>query len=432
MAFAALALSVSMLSGCIPGGGIESLLYPPKLSEEQEEIYSALTDSVGDNISLQYPKGGSNRSPVVIWDIDGDGTDEALAFYESADSDAESGIRINILDKQDGIWRSVYDIAGTGTGIDRVIFAELGGSGRVSIIIGYSAASGDKSFRTYFYSDGIAETGYSDSYSSIFVTDLDNNGFSDLAVIHPNNEYTGKQAYFSLVTDNGTDLWEVSTVRLNDKTSEFVNIASGYVGSVTPAVFIDGVSDGKLSTEIIYCINGTLRNPLYLGESEIIKNTVRPTSYLSTDIDLDGIIEVPTLSYFPGYNDDSHEQFRITNWNVLENYEITRKYSSYYNVQNGYCLLLPSRWEGVVTVKNDTVTGDIVFYKYRGSLLGSTEELLRIAVVRDERLSDRLAAGYTLLKSRDNINYMYKLPDLTKEPLILTATEIENNFCLMN
>ncbi|MGN0586792.1 MAG: hypothetical protein ACI4JF_05840, partial [Oscillospiraceae bacterium] len=75
MAFAALALSVSMLSGCIPGGGIESLLYPPELSEEQEEIFSALTDSVGDNISLQYPKGGSNRSPVVIWDIDGDGTD---------------------------------------------------------------------------------------------------------------------------------------------------------------------------------------------------------------------------------------------------------------------------------------------------------------------------------------------------------------------
>lgn len=431
MAGAAITLSAALLCGCVPGGSVESLLSPPKISEEQEEIYNALTEAVGSNITLQYPKGGASRSPVVISDIDRDGSNEALAFYEHADNDAGSGIRVNILDNSGGKWRSVYDIAGTGTSVDRVILSEMGGSGRVSIIIGYSAASGDKTFRTYFYSDGIAEAGYSDSYSSLFVTDLDNDGYGDLAVIHPNNEYTGKQAYFSLVTDNGKELCEISTVRLNDKTSEFVNIASGYVGAATPAVFIDGVSDSTLSTEIIYCINGTLRNPLYLGESEMIKNTVRPAAYLSTDIDLDGIIEVPTLSYFPGYNDDSHDKFRITNWNVMENYEITRKYSSYYNVQNGYCLLLPSRWEGVVTVKNDTVTGDIVFYKYRGNLLGSTEELLRIAVVRDERLPDRLAAGYTLLRSRDNINYLYKLPSLTKEPLILTATEIENNFCLM-
>lgn len=424
-------LSAVLLCGCVPGSGVENLLSPPKISEEQEKIYTALAEAVGENITLQYPKGGANRSPILISDIDRDGTNEALAFYERADNDAGSGIRINILDNYDGEWRSVYDIAGTGTSIDRVILSELGGSGRVSIMVGYSTASGDKSFRSYWYSDGVADAGYSDSYSSVFVTDLDNDGNNELAVIHPNNEYTGKQAYFSLVTDNGKELYEKSTVRLNDKTSEFVNIASGYVGLATPAVFIDGISDSKLSTEIIYCINGTLRNPLYLSESEMIKNTVRPTSYLSTDIDLDGIIEVPTLSYFPGYNDDSHDKMRITNWNVLENYEITKKYASYYNVRNGYCLLLPSRWEGVVTVKNDTVTGDVVFYKYRGNLLGSTEELLRIAVVRDERLSDRLTAGYTLLRSRDNVNYLYKLPEITDEPLILTATEIENNLCLM-
>lgn len=421
-----------MLTGCTFAGSVDNLLSPPVLSEDQKEIYRALQDSAGQDIKLQYPKSGSYRSAIIIEDIDNDGTSEAMAFYSRTnDSSADGSIRVNVLDKDTKGWRSVYDHAATASGIDRVLFPELNTDGIKNIIIGYNMPSGEKTLKAYSYSSGVLSATYTDSYSSVFVSDMDKNNVKDLVVIHPNNEYTGKQAYISLVSDKNGSLYEKSTILLNDKTSDFVNIVTGYVGGDTPAVFIDGMAGGQLSTEIIYCINGTLRNPLYLSESGIIEDTVRPTGYLSVDIDSDGIIEIPTLGYFPGYSRDSREQFRITYWSVFDNYEIKKKYSSYYNVPDGYCFIIPNRWDGVVTAKTDSSTGDIVFCKYAGSLLGSTEELMRIAAVTSEYRDERLSNGYTLIKSKDNISYLYKVPEKPNEPLILTSTEITNSFYLM-
>ncbi len=429
---AALCLCASLLCGCAAGGSVENLLSPPKLSAEQEQVYSALEDSVGKGVQLQYPRTGAYRSAFIVEDIDSDGENEALAFYRRSAVDGNDGsLRVNFLDSSGGNWRSVYDLAGTGTGIERVIISELGASGRKSVIIGYIGAASDKSFRVYSCAGGVMTDLFSDSYSSMFVTDIDKDGANELSVIHPNNEFTGKQAYYSLITDDGAEIRESSTVRLNDKSGDFVNIASGYVGTETPAVYIDSSAGGELFTEIIYCLNGTLRNPVYLGESEMIKDTARPAGYLSTDIDLDGIIEIPTLTYFPGYNQDSSVKFYVTNWNVMDNFTITKKYTSFYNISEGYCFIIPSRWDGLVTVKSDDSTGDIVFCKYRINLQNSTEELLRISAVTEEYSKERLGKGYTVLKSRDDMCYMYKLPDNSGEPLVLTETELVNNFYLM-
>jgi hypothetical protein len=77
------------------------------------------------------------------------------------------------------------------------------------------------------------------------------------------------------------------------------------------------------------------------------------------------------------------------------------------------------------------MTGDIVFYKYNIDLLNSTEELLRISAVTSYYADERIADGYTVINKRDDMYYLYKSPDNTSEPLVLTDTEITNNFKLM-
>ena len=200
-------------------------------------------------------------------------------------------------------------------------------------------------------------------------------------MIHSNNAYTDSKAYYSLVSDDGKSVYESSTVNLNDRTTEYLNIAVGKVGSDTPAVFIDGLDGATAATEIIYCINGILRNPLYLSESETIRKTLRSSEYLSMDIDLDGIVEIPTQNYFPGYDQNSRDPFFIINWNVMDSFEIVKKYSGYFNQEEGYCFILPSRWENIVTVKSDSVTGDIIFLRYGGDIVSSTKELMRLTAV---------------------------------------------------
>ena len=78
---AAAILSIAALTGC--QATIENLLTAPKLTQEQSEIYQALINSSGSSIKLKYPRGGEYRSAFVLQDIDSDGTQEALVFYES-------------------------------------------------------------------------------------------------------------------------------------------------------------------------------------------------------------------------------------------------------------------------------------------------------------------------------------------------------------
>ena len=427
-----LLVTASVFSGC-SFGAADSLLAPPKLSEEQTAVYNALIKSVGSDIRLQYPRSGEYRSAFVFENIDSEPDSEAIVFYEkTGETEGEGNVRINIIDRRDGKWTSVYDHAGAGTGIDRILFSELGGSGRTSVMIGYTMLSGEKSVGVYSYENGVLTSEYTDSYSTMFVSDLERDGKNELVVIRPNNQI--RKASVSLVSatpETGT-VSETGNVALNPETTDFVNIASGYVGTDTPAIFIDGLSGGRLSTQIIYSLNGQLRNPLYMGESGLIEKTKRPAGYTCTDIDLDGIIEIPTLSLFPGYSENSSgTKIYNTEWNTLVNYSIAKKYSSFYNISEGYCFIIPSRWDGVVTAKLDSATGEIVFCKFRIDLENSTTELLRIAVVSESETSALLDDGYMILKSNNNMNYMVKCPDISDEPLILTGTEISNNFYLL-
>ena len=428
---AAALLAAFMLSGC-SSASVDTLLAPPKLSEEQSAVYDALVKSVGDDIRLQFPKSGDYRSAFVFADIDDEPENEAVVFYEKT-GEVQSGanIRVNIIDRRDGKGTSVYDHAGMGIEIDRIIFSDIGTMDK-SIIIGYTLLSGEKNVRVYSYSNSMLVPEYTDNYSTMFVSDLERDNKNELIIIRPNNQQ--KKASVGLVStaDNGR-IDEVSNVALNENTTDFVNIASGYVGSDTPAVFIDSLSAGKLSTEIIYSVNGQLRNPLYLGESAMVEQTVRPAGYPCTDIDLDGIIEIPTQTLFPGYSENTVGiKLYSTEWNVLDNYNITRKYSSYYNIAEGYCFILPSRWNGgVITAKPDSVTGEIVFYKFRIDLNNSTSELMRIAVVTEEETPQLLDEGYFLVKSNGNTNYLVKCPDISDEPLVLTGTEISNSFYIL-
>lgn len=419
-------------SGCSLAGSVDLLLSPPKLSEEQNAVYKALIKSSGSDIRLRYPRYGDHRSAFVFADIDGDGGDEAIVFYEkTGESEGAGNVRINVIDTADGEWRSVYDHAGVGTAIDRIIFADIGNSQKTSVIIGYTLLSGEKNAVVYSYDSGRLFIDYSDSYSTMFVLDMDRDGLDNLVLIRPGNQL--KKASMSIVTRSTEDgsVSETGSIALDESAADFVNVISGYVGTETPAIFIDGLSDGQLTTEIIYSVNGSLRNPLYLGESGIIENTRRRAGYLSTDIDLDGIVEIPTRSPFPGYASGSRDSLYSTDWNVFDNYNIIKKYSSYYSIADGYCFIFPSRWDGVVTAKKDAATGDIVFYRFQTDIANSSTELMRIAAASDYETSALVEKGYTLLKSNNRTSYFVKSPDIEYEPLVLTSTEISNNFYII-
>ncbi|MDR0975114.1 MAG: hypothetical protein LBL80_05430 [Ruminococcus sp.] len=424
---------LSIFSACNIGFTADSLLVPPKLSEEQQKVYDALTRAAGNDIRLKYPVSGQYRSAVTIADIDGDGGDEAVAFYERAEVKAAgdltaAALRINILDtNEQGEWYSVYDHAGAGSDIDRMIISPLGNNDTPLITVGFIMLSGMKTARIYSYTDNRLSGEFSENYVSMFTADLDRDEHFELCLLHPNN--ADRQAYISLVSVEGNLIYEWGTADLNPTAGEYINIVSGVLSPKTSALYIDSSNGDSLRTDIVYSpAPGKLRNPMYLRESELIENTARPLGYLSTDIDGDKTLEIPVLSPFPGYSAAREEAVYSTNWMYLDNYTIKKKYSSYYSMADGFVFLFPQRWDGVVTVRTDEETGDIIFCKYTAGLsVSDMPELMRIAVTEGEASH----AGYRLVKNKDNFYYYVFSPASHEEPLILTDTEIDNNFRLL-
>lgn len=426
---AAAVCAAVMLCGCSLGSSsIDSLLAPPILSEEQDEIYAALTDKTGNNISLEYPKGGAYRSAFVTSDLDGDGQDEAAVFYTNL-SDAEGTVRVGILDRSEGKWRLVYDHAGAGSSVEQVFFTELGTEGKVYMGIGYGYITPtEKTLKLYSLSDGILETKYTESYNRVLSLDLDRDGGRDIAVINVNNE--NHPASLSLVTDKGKGAEKTSSVNLNETAVDLPYAAAGFIGEGVPAVFVECLTQGgMLTTEIIYCVDGELRNPASIENSELPGRTQRVQGLYCRDIDGDGITEIPESEPFPGYREGSNAQY-ITNWNVFENYSVMKKYSSLTDTSLGYAFMLPVRWEGLVTVKNDSTTGEKVFYKYNGSSRDSRLELMRILVCDYEEAGRKALEGYITAASAENAVYMVRFGD-TEDNLLLTTAEVTNNFYLL-
>jgi hypothetical protein len=120
---AAVLLSV-LLGGCSLQTGIEDLLSPPRLTTEQSMLYDALERAVGtDTFKLRYPRRGSYLSACIFWDINHDGENEAIAFYELTVGGTTSTWMSVLTKDGGGMWRSAMEIPGEGSEIDLVSFA---------------------------------------------------------------------------------------------------------------------------------------------------------------------------------------------------------------------------------------------------------------------------------------------------------------------
>ena len=239
--FAAVSLT-AVLCSCSFGTSIDNLMAPPKLSVEQEQIYSALTDAAGTSISLKYPKSGKYLSAFIVEDIDGDGGSEAVVFYEKTSLTVEENtLRINILDQFDGKWRSVCDTPADGAEIEKVMISKLGSNDRINVIIGSSLINrSEKNVSIYNYSDGAIEKTFSSSYSFIDVTDLDKDEENEFLLLA--GSATGHPAVAESYKLDSEGMYHKYSRELSGSFTEFDSLVYGEIGGGRTGLYIDAVS----------------------------------------------------------------------------------------------------------------------------------------------------------------------------------------------
>ncbi|MEG0018117.1 MAG: hypothetical protein RR724_05215, partial [Hydrogenoanaerobacterium sp.] len=122
----------------------EALMDAPMLTPEQIEIREALYDGLGTrNVKFKYPKEGEYRSAFIMHDLNGDGDDEALVFYDP--QIGENQTWAGVLTKTAAGWVLNGGRSGKGSNVDSVAFCKMTAQDEVNIVVGWSGGvSNDK------------------------------------------------------------------------------------------------------------------------------------------------------------------------------------------------------------------------------------------------------------------------------------------------
>lgn len=447
------------LCGCSLGASVDNMLTPPKLSEEQNEIYQELINSVGKSVKLKYPRNGDYRSAFVIRNIDDEPGDEALVFYESKDiRSGESALRLKFLDKSGGNWEAVYDLACPGNEVDSIVFADLGSDtpsvasetetsalsdrGTSAIILSCTLLNqSEKSVLVLKYKDKKPVELLSSTYSCMSIADLNKDSQNELVIVSVNREMQTASA--SMYTDSTDGLELLSNTPLYGGAADYIRVTQGRLDENTPALFLDySKGGGQSGTDVLYCYGSRLFCPNSIGSNPaggLISRQVNDymAEIYSFDIDKDGFVEIPSTTPLPGYETlTKPEQLCAVQWYTVKNDNFTLESNSYFSGKYRFALLFPNRWTGVVTAVADFTNNDIIFISYNADVgLNVTEsnEIMRIhAAEKSDKYIPAVSEGEEKIGESEELEFfctVNKSAETSK--LALTESELKDSFVVL-
>jgi hypothetical protein len=408
-------------SGCALGA-VEDMLSPPRLTDEQQAIYSALVDSKGTGFNLKYPRTGEHRSAFVIY---GENNDAALVFYEISGINIERALLMNFLYKNDGgDWESLYDIPIRGIDIESVSFASFGEEPEESIILSYSVGQGEKKCMVISHADGRPVSQFDDIHSFTHVDYFFGRTYKELLVIK--NDRSGSSATASFFTFIGGQLFRAAQCELDPSAGEYLGITQGEVIEGIPALFINHRkydNADSYGTDLLFYRSRRLVNPV-ISNTDNLDRVHRKTGIVTElanpqAIDNDNIILLPSsMGEFPGYTHlPPQEKLRPVIWRRLMGDNLVDVYHSFYSERWGFVFLLPGRWINSVTAAVNTEAGTVSFFRAGTPIEEADELILSITAIPSGGEGD--------------FNYVFSNPN-PEDPLTLTGEELEFAFRILS
>ena len=435
---AALALS-AVLSGC---GGFqlefnpEALYTLPELPAKYTELNAQLSAILEDGAEYAAPAAGTNIQPVQLTDLDGDGQQEALAFFRKAED--EKPLKIYIFSAKGDRYERSAVIEGSGASVYSVVYSDLNGDGRTELIVGWRVNAELQTLSVYALSAaGPLELLRSVSYVRYANADLDGDGLRELLVLHANEEGAGVADYYDW-QDGGT-LQNISSARLSVTMAELNQgrVVSGALRDGRPAVFVTGVTTPESAELMAAAVTDILTVPEREVTNAALSSTTGVTGAVNafrglypTDINGDGAIEVPS----PAVSPRSGEYDQRVDWMSYDSAgEAEVVLRTYHNVEDGWYLQLPETWSGRVEAERGSTGSDssVTFYLLsEDGVRGAA--ILRITALTGSGREVRATRGNRFPLSRQSdVIYTAELPETPPWDQAMTAEEVRSAFSLI-
>ena len=419
-------LAALVLSGCY-NVIAEELYSLPQASDEFLNLQLRIDEVIAKGAEYSPPTGGEQRQSVHLMDIDGDGVNEAVAFFVARSEDNPLKIYIFQTDGED--YKVADIIEGMGTGIESIRYVDMDGDGTLELVVGWQISSGVKNVSLYslrsFQNIKVAQA----DYSALAVYDVTGDNLSDLCAVRiATAESPGVIEVFSLMPDG--EVVSLSVV-MSEGIESISKIVTGRLSDGTPALFIDGkVAEGTI-TDVICQVDGVFRNIARVSSDETVVPRVLTVSTM--DIDGDGITDVPFPNPLPQQTDTVYYSI---DWCSYSSTGVRRVVTStYHNISDGWYITLPEEWSGRLTVRREALVRgerELVF-----SLLDSKGEemadVLRIYTLSGDNRFERarISGRFYLLEKGDTIYAAALYVTGEGFPETPTREDIKNGFRLI-
>lgn len=358
--------TVFLLSGCIFDVSDVDLLSKPKLPLELEEISQVLKSHFNEDIQLISPLEGENKKSVQFIDLDQDGENEVVVLH--AKSTDEYAMKVTVLSKKNGKWRINTDIQGIGYDINKIDFPDLDGDGVREIVVGWqSGAQLNKGLSVYRHGANGYEEIYKDSYTEFVTGDLNGDHQDELAILKlSRSEALAKAKIFGIRSNKVTLLAESY---MDGFINEYASVKMGMVNSKQMALVVDAKVGARSGfTDVFFMKGDTLQNLFFDTKWKVTNATYRQVGRTTTDINDDGILDIPTLMRANIYDKTASKLVNyLTIWNDIDgNGHLKEIMKTYDDIENGYQFVFPANWSSQIGVTNEP-EGAIFNYYMNGT-----------------------------------------------------------------
>ena len=429
-----LTLLLVFLTGCTYQMG-DGLLSLPRLPEEYVGLQKLYDEILAEGAAYVSAKSGANRQSVQLADFDSDGENEVVSFFKNADGT----FSVYIHKKFDETYFEIGKADGVGKNIRSVDYINMNAMGELALLVTWDLEDSLQSaLSVYSVRDGEMQNVLDLQYLSYYVTDMDLDAQDDIiAVSRDSGEQFNSVAMYSF---DGSKCEVKGKTQLSIESDKVVNMVAGLTTSGKRAVYIDSSTlESEYVTDIIYCQNdGALMNESIDTESGSANVTKRHINVYSSDIDNDGIVEVPLAKMFTGYTDplSSDTRWKI-NWSEIETGKIVNNsMNTFHNSLEGWFFVLPEKWDtdvSAVIVNESNVSQTTFFVPYEiaddnySMSYDETNSLVTIYAVSADNADTfiRKNRDVTIIKETETTVYGYKVYDNGMSKYAVTAEDVE-------
>ncbi len=380
-AFLLLAALLFCLSGCY-SGNIDQYFSLPMASEEYRQLQSLIDEELASGSEYSAPIHGSYRQSVQLSDVDGDGADEALAFFR----DAAKNPKINIYDSENGEYRLARSISGEGSSIGRIDYADLTGDGQKELLVSWQISSGLSVLGVYSLAGWSGDVLLSTDSAEFVTGDINRDGCDELLNLRAANSttYLVDQYTFPLGQEP-----QATSAALSAGISALQRLRMVTLAGDAPALLAEStLTTGDLVSDLFVCRDGSLIN-LTMNRTTQISETRRSYSLVyAQDIDGDGSTEIPHPQQLYSRGDEVF-------WSIAWfRYDASGRASTimttYHCVTDNWYLVLPSGWDVGLTVRrDDSVSGERAVILSRLRSDGSLEDYVAVYAITGENRYER-------------------------------------------